>query len=581
MPPPATAVMNAFRRPTSPRDGRADNTAQRRRSCSEPRAEKKDISDAPLKNTSSESFDHAKTPAVEDPPLDIPLLGPVPKNFSPAYDYLGTVKLLADEIRPGLYESLFADDIFEQERPWGVEIWDSGSMRVSPTMRSPITYKSIGRYRQFLKKPPNQQREPHVVIVQAVDKAAIQAFGMALDIDPRFFALHLVQWSYEVYYPPDWGHGMMPYRDAIPDSDLALLSDRYANFLRLSQQADFSSRQTERMGLQAASPIHLAGSNPLQPQATQSTPGADPPHSIKTPGEGAKSPFHLSSMLRFGHGLRASSNCETFLPWRFSLRHPEGTLTFDLGNALRNLCGHDSADTTARDLLFRSDNAHKDIVHFLPRLMAIDAWSHNVSYLSNRLNMYRHEAIANPSLKTFYPLTLLRRNLAHMDDALNLAKSYDSHCNLKMDQMQQDRTPQDEESVMGLCQILRARYDALLSQVDATSTLLNNEIQLVIGSDSAIMKEDSAIMKEQARRATLLTILAAIYLPLSLVTGIFGMNIWEINQGTPRFWACMIALLMIGGATAAAVFGYMRWRRARDAEKGESRTKEDDGYKLA
>jgi Mg2+ and Co2+ transporter CorA len=42
-------------------------------------------------------------------------------------------------------------------------------------------------------------------------------------------------------------------------------------------------------------------------------------------------------------------------------------------------------------------------------------------------------------------------------------------------------------------------------------------------------------MKRQSRRATVLTLLAAFYLPLSLVTGIFGMNIKEFDDVKPSF----------------------------------------------
>jgi Mg2+ and Co2+ transporter CorA len=40
---------------------------------------------------------------------------------------------------------------------------------------------------------------------------------------------------------------------------------------------------------------------------------------------------------------------------------------------------------------------------------------------------------------------------------------------------------------------------------------------------------------KQAEIATMLTLLAAVYLPLQLVTGIFGMNIAEINDGVPAW----------------------------------------------
>lgn len=99
--------------------------------------------------------------------------------------------------------------------------------------------------------------------------------------------------------------------------------------------------------------------------------------------------------------------------------------------------------------------------------------------------------------------------------------------------------------------------------------------------DSAIMKEDSAVMRKQARRATLLTILAAIYLPLTLVTGVFGMNISEINDGAPRFWACIIGVLVIGGATVVGVFGYWRWDRARRTKASHPVTEEAKMHKLA
>jgi Mg2+ and Co2+ transporter CorA len=87
-------------------------------------------------------------------------------------------------------------------------------------------------------------------------------------------------------------------------------------------------------------------------------------------------------------------------------------------------------------------------------------------------------------------------------------------------------------------------------------------------------------MKTQARRATLLTILAAIYLPLTLVTGIFGMNIKEINGGIPGFRTCIYGLCVIGGATAVGILGYRRWRHWRNA-RNLLKQSEDKVYKLA
>jgi hypothetical protein len=114
---------------------------------------------------------------------------------------------------------------------------------------------------------------------------------------------------------------------------------------------------------------------------------------------------------------------------------------------------------------------------------------------------------------------------------------------------------------------------------------VNEEIQLFIASisirdsevmmaDSRIMREDSQIIKQQAARTTLLTTLAVIYLPLQLVTGIFGMNIKEITgDGGPRWWACLIAL-GVGGVLTFLVYLGVKWwqwrdslRKKRDGEK--------------
>jgi len=56
-------------------------------------------------------------------------------------------------------------------------------------------------------------------------------------------------------------------------------------------------------------------------------------------------------------------------------------------------------------------------------------------------------------------------------------------------------------------------------------------------------------MKRDSRRSTLLTLLAAFYLPLSLVTGIFGMNIKEFNEKAPPFYLCFEALFAIMAVT--------------------------------
>ena len=81
--------------------------------------------------------------------------------------------------------------------------------------------------------------------------------------------------------------------------------------------------------------------------------------------------------------------------------------------------------------------------------------------------------------------------------------------------------------------------------------LIDETIQLVMGTITIKEAQTSRINSE---RATVLTFLACIYLPLSLVTGIFGMNIKEINGGAPSWWSCVIALAVIAFGTLGLGF---------------------------
>lgn len=112
---------------------------------------------------------------------------------------------------------------------------------------------------------------------------------------------------------------------------------------------------------------------------------------------------------------------------------------------------------------------------------------------------------------------------------------------------------------------------------------LNDEIQLFIASvsvrDSEVMLADSKMMKKQAARTTLLTTLAVIYLPLQLITGIFGMNIEEITDGRPRWWACLAALGAAVVVTILVYVGVWLWQRRASRKEVQDEEKKPDGEK--
>ena len=91
----------------------------------------------------------------------------------------------------------------------------------------------------------------------------------------------------------------------------------------------------------------------------------------------------------------------------------------------------------------------------------------------------------------------------------------------------------------------------LQERLDAIKEDLNEEIQIAIGS---VQVHDAKTMKKQTTWTMVLTVLAAIYLPMTLVTGIFGMNITEISSEATApdawwafgAWAVVFAVTLLG-----------------------------------
>ncbi|KAL9620111.1 MAG: hypothetical protein Q9160_005317 [Pyrenula sp. 1 TL-2023] len=108
----------------------------------------------------------------------------------------------------------------------------------------------------------------------------------------------------------------------------------------------------------------------------------------------------------------------------------------------------------------------------------------------------------------------------------------------------------------------RVRQDA-----DRLQSFLNDTFQLLM---SSIAVRDSRSSMEQARRSAWLTQLASLYLPLSVLTGIFGMNLKEINGSSVPFWWSIVVLGILALCTVLTYFGlrgFGSWKEKRDTRK--------------
>ena len=114
-----------------------------------------------------------------------------------------------------------------------------------------------------------------------------------------------------------------------------------------------------------------------------------------------------------------------------------------------------------------------------------------------------------------------------------------------------------------------------LDEADQLQTLLVDTFKLLMSSlavrDSRLNMEQARLSADQAKRNAWLAQLASIYLPLSVVTGIFGMNLKELDERKPSFWWVIVVLVVLAALTMGIFFGLRqvetKLERRREAKR--------------
>ena len=176
---------------------------------------------------------------------------------------------------------------------------------------------------------------------------------------------------------------------------------------------------------------------------------------------------------------------------------------------------------------------------FIAYRLVISTWNGGLEFLLRETDYFWEQAIKGPHVNDFARLKASKRYAATLHQDLGAW----------MIMMERLLAP---ETYPGGARAMNELKD-LLGQISAFKQEIGDTFQLLIGAiaikDSEIQKKLAQESKLQARRSTALTALAAIYLPLSLTTGIFGMNILEIDQGKPRYWAALAVAIGLLVAT--------------------------------
>lgn len=227
---------------------------------------------------------------------------------------------------------------------------------------------------------------------------------------------------------------------------------------------------------------------------------------------------------------------------------PNGQMERDARKNLIRLLGNLTEHTMNANLPIIDDDRRAPssaLPSVIVRLLALYAWRNGLEFLTQEIEFFWEQAIVGPSVEDFGRLKAARKYAERLYHDLNIW----------LDQMlpllKLGITRSDDRYINEL--------KGLPMQVSNLKQEISDTFQLLIGAiairDSEVQKKLARESRQQARRATALTALAAVYLPLSLTTGVFGMNITEINQGTPKYWA----VLALGSGLLVATLPFLLW----------------------
>jgi magnesium transporter len=106
-----------------------------------------------------------------------------------------------------------------------------------------------------------------------------------------------------------------------------------------------------------------------------------------------------------------------------------------------------------------------------------------------------------------------------------------------------------------LPQDLELYFDDLVDASERIWDILDNYKEVVEALEAT---NEAALQHRQNDVLRILTVVGAIFLPLTFLTGVFGMNVLYPGEGTPTAFWVIVAVMV---ATLIGLFGFFRWRK--------------------
>ena len=167
-------------------------------------------------------------------------------------------------------------------------------------------------------------------------------------------------------------------------------------------------------------------------------------------------------------------------------------------------------------------------------LMVASTWAFKLRHIDRDIRHIAFNDIRKPSLRLNDRLHECRQNLTNLRTEVAKAKKWIPQSVRK--ELENIRTKIYAGGYIGFPD---AVFDEVLAEAGTVESFLMETSQILMSSISVLDAETSI---QQAHTAQKLTQLAFIYVPLSFVTSIFGMNVKEINGSPTPVWVCVVVL---------------------------------------
>ena len=197
----------------------------------------------------------------------------------------------------------------------------------------------------------------------------------------------------------------------------------------------------------------------------------------------------------------------------------------------------------------------------LAYLLATSAWTSNIDYLREIINDVSFVEVPAPTHTTNEKLHGLREHLIRIQQGVSetliwVPKGLESYF------LDRENTTYNRPAVSSPIERLKAMH----LECKEMQTFLMETFQILMSSLSTM---DSQTSIEQSKRGTLVAVLATVYVPLSFVTGIFGMNVSEINGSPLSVWVCFATLAVVVLLTATAYILYQGVKKSLTRRRTE------------